>query len=160
MGESSDNRWNMKGEPTLYLASSPKVAMAEFARHYPEDRHPGLSGDTIQRQVFAFELRIEVLMDLRERHACQTLAKELNRPKLSSSPHCFLDRNVARITAQYLRRVPTLQGILVPSMALLDDPTSFCMVLFLEKLPKDLSLFITDISRDIVVSIHESSRSL
>jgi hypothetical protein len=33
-GVCPDNRWNLKGEPTLYLAKEKNVALAEYARHF------------------------------------------------------------------------------------------------------------------------------
>jgi RES domain-containing protein len=37
-GSSSDNRWNVAGEPTLYLAGDYGVVLAEYARHFDHER--------------------------------------------------------------------------------------------------------------------------
>lgn len=55
----------------------------------------------------------------------------------------FLDAGVARATATFIRRTTSAEAILVPSMAYLDDLTRWNLVLFLEKLPSDLSTFVT-----------------
>src|SRR4051812_16670198 len=39
-GQSHENRWNVYGEPTLYLASDHRVAIADFARHFYEEALP------------------------------------------------------------------------------------------------------------------------
>jgi hypothetical protein len=40
-GRSQEHRWNVAGEPTLYLARDKDVALAEYARHFEVDRTPG-----------------------------------------------------------------------------------------------------------------------
>lgn len=49
----------------------------------------------------------------------------------------------ARATANFVRRTSTAEGLIVPSMAFLDDPVRWNLVLFLERLPNDLTTFIT-----------------
>ncbi|MBI4491166.1 MAG: RES family NAD+ phosphorylase [Chloroflexi bacterium] len=134
-GRGADNRWNYPGEPTLYLASDRGVALAEFARHLKEDRAPDLSRAAVERQVFRLELAIDRLLDLRDPHLCQLLG-------LEGTPVSFLDKVVARATANYLRRVTAAQALLVPLMAFLDHLDRWVMVLFLEKLPPEPRRFI------------------
>lgn len=134
-GQSSSNRWNYPGEPTLYLARDRAVALAEFARHLADDSVPGLVQSVIERSVFRFELAIEALLDLRDPQLQQEMS-------LEGAPGCFLDRTVARATAEYLRRTTTAQALLVPSIAFLDDPARWLLVLFLDKLPADREAFI------------------
>jgi RES domain-containing protein len=134
-GRSSGNRWNYPGEPTLYLARDRAVALAEFARHLAEDSVPGLVEAVIERSVFRLELAIDALLDLRD----PQIHRELS---LRGAPACFLDRAVARATAEYLRRTTGAQGLFVPSIAFLDDPTRWLLVLFLDKLPPEPEAFV------------------
>jgi hypothetical protein len=55
----------------------------------------------------------------------------------------FLDRAVARATAHFLRRTTSAGGLLVPSVAFLDDPARWNLVVFLENLPADISTVAT-----------------
>lgn len=55
----------------------------------------------------------------------------------------FLDGEVARATATFIRRTTSAQALLVPSVAFLDDASCWNLVLFLEKLPGDLNEFVT-----------------
>jgi hypothetical protein len=50
-----------------------------------------------------------------------------------------LGRGVARATATFVRRTTSADTLLVPSVAFLDDPAPWNLVLFLEELPPDLS---------------------
>jgi hypothetical protein len=57
-------------------------------------------------------------------------------------PICFLDKSIARVTASYLRQATAAQGIIVPSMAFLDDLSRWSCLLFLEKLPTNPAQYI------------------
>ena len=84
-------------------------------------------------------MQIDALLDLRD-------ARVLDQLSLTDTPSCFLDREIARATAQFLRRTTPAQGILVPSMAFLDQPDRWVLVLFLEKLPSDPGRFLTSVA--------------
>lgn len=134
-GLAGDNRWNAAGQPTLYLASDLGVVLAEFARHLRDER--GLSSRQSQaRSVYRLGLRLSAVLDLRQPRVRGALG-------LQGGARRFLDRRVARATAQYVRTTTPIEAVLVPPMAFLDDPTRSNLVLFLEKLPADLSSFIT-----------------
>lgn len=146
-GRGRNNRWNIYDEPTLYLASDHRVAIAEFARHFDEDtpqrmRRPEAVGSrTVARRIYDLHVRIAHSLDLRDPSLCAALS-------LDNAPYCFLDREVARATAQFIRRTTPAQAILVPSMALFDQPDRYAIVLFLDKLPPDARTFITSVERD------------
>jgi RES domain-containing protein len=142
-GLAADNRWNAPGESTLYLARDDGVAIAEFARHLEEDRTPALKGQTTTRQLYRLRVMIDRILDLRKSSVLEALSIE-------NAPYCFLDKAVARATARYLRTVTPTQGILVPSIAFLDDPERWVSVLFLEKLPPDPRAFVTSVELDRV----------
>ncbi len=137
-GLAADNRWNVAGEPTLYVAGDVGLAIAEWARHFEEDRSPGLLHATIERTVYRLDLAIDRLLDLRE----PSLLADL---MLADAPYCFLDKGIARATAQFIRRTSSAQAMLVPSVSMFDRPDRWNLVLFLDKLPDDPSLFIRDV---------------
>ena len=149
-GLQTNNRWNFPGEPTLYLAADREVAIAEFARHMMSGRPSAVLGGVLQRRLYRLQLRLDLMLDL-----CQPVTWELL--SLSSAPECFLDKSVARATAQFIRVTTSARAIRVPSVAFLDDLTRWSLVVFLEKLPDNPSLFITECVADDVFSIAADS---
>jgi RES domain-containing protein len=138
-GRGFDNRWNEPGEPTLYLAGDHRVVMAEFARHFEYDRAPNVGRGTKARRLYSMDIQIERMLDLRDPEAWTELA-------LSNAPHCFLERPVCRSAARYLRTATQAQGLLVPSVGLLDDLERWVAVLFLERLPDEPGQFLTAVT--------------
>jgi RES domain-containing protein len=137
-GRGLDHRWNEPGEPTLYLAGDPRVVLVEFARHYEHDRAPGAGRGTKPRRLYSLRVQVDRMLDLREPAAWSALV-------LSNAPYCFLERPTCRAIARYLRTATTAQGLLVPSVALLDDLERWVAVLFLERLPAEPSRYLTDV---------------
>ena len=136
-GVSRDNRWNSAGEPTLYLASDRGVVIAEFGRHYVEERDRPPQGRAESRQLYRLRVELERVLDLRVQQAWGALS-------ISGAPAFFLDRARARAIGSFLRTVTPVQAMLVPSVAFLDQPESrWSLVLFLEKLPVDPTRFLT-----------------
>jgi RES domain-containing protein len=129
-GKSSENRWNVLGEPTLYLAQEKDVALAEYARHFQVNRSPGLGLKTHKRKVYRLEASFEATLDLRDRAVCKALS-------LTRTPGCFADKKIARATASFIRNTTPVQAIFVPSIPFIDDITRWCLVVFLEKLGPD-----------------------
>lgn len=135
-GQSAENRWNEPGHPTLYLAGDEGVLIAEWGRHFATNRTPGLQRATIARAVFALDLAMDRTLDLRDPAVCAALS-------IGDAPYAFTDVAFARATAHFVRATTAAQALLVPSMAFLDDPTRWCLVAFLDKLPADPADFIT-----------------
>lgn len=138
-GRAATNRWNERGELTLYLAGDVGVVIAEFARHMTGDRPPALSPDTIERIVYRLDLTLESVIDLRVPAVWSALS-------LDTAPRYFLDIQTARATAHFLRATTSAQGIVVPSVAFLDNLERWCLVLFLEKLSHDPHTFISSVA--------------
>jgi hypothetical protein len=132
---SSENRWYVAGEPTLYIAGDVGVAIAEYGRHFQEQRTPELTIGTHRRIVYRLEMRFEQLIDLRQSATWDAIS-------LAGAPTCSLHKRAARATAAYLRYTTPAQALLVPSVAFLDQLNRWCLVLFLEKLPADPHAFI------------------
>jgi RES domain-containing protein len=142
-GRSHDNRWNRAGEPTLYLASDRAVLVAEFARHLQADA--GLAPQATQaRRVYDLRLELRRVLDLRDARVCDIL-------ELRDAPFCFVDREIARTTAAFLRRVVSVQAVLVPSMAFLDDRSRWVLVVFLENLEGGLDASVRSVERNGVL---------
>ncbi len=134
-GLAETNRWNVRGEPTLYLASDQGVALAEFARHLRDDRDPRLAPRTVERAVFRLTVPVERMIDLRDPAVHEALS-------LSDAPRMFLDREVARATAHFVRATARVQALLVPSVAFLDDASRWVMAVLLDSLPGETERFI------------------
>ena len=134
-GRVGDNRWNRAGDPTLYIVSDRGVALAEFARHFKERQDQALAPVAVERALYQLSVEVQALLDLREPAVPATLG-------LHGGGRRFLDAEVARATATFIRRTSSAEALLVPSVGFLDDATRWNLVLFLEKLPPDLSTFI------------------
>ena len=132
----ADNRWNTVGEPTFYLAGDLGVALAEFGRHLREDVGITRPAEIHERSVYSIECELTSVLDLRDPHARSTIG-------LHGGMRRFIDRDTARATAHFIRRTTDAQALLVPSIAFLDDPSRWNLVLFLEKLPHDLTSLMT-----------------
>jgi len=137
-GRASDNRWNVKGQPTLYLAGDMGVALAEWSRHFVENTNPALVTVPVRRTAWRLTLDIPRVLDVRESAVWTSLS-------LTDAPHCFLDLATAQTVGGYLRRIMDAQALLVPSVAMLDKSLRWNLVLFLDKLPADPRQFITNI---------------
>ncbi len=94
--KSTENRWNVAGEPTLYLAQEKDVALAEYGRHFQINRTPGLAAKVYQRKVYRFTSDLEHTLDLTDPKSWLELS-------LQDAPTCFMDKAVARATAQFIR---------------------------------------------------------
>jgi RES domain-containing protein len=133
-GLAADNRWNEPGEPTFYLAGDLAVALAEYARHLRLDVGTSGAPPVHDRAVYEVDVRLEALLDLRDPQVRSAMG-------LHGGVRRFLDRGTAQATAHFIRRTTAAQGLLVPSIAFLDDPTRWNLVVFLEKLPADTTAY-------------------
>lgn len=140
-GRSHENRWNVAGESTLYLARDRDVALAEYARHFTVDRAPGLAAQTHRRKVYRFQVELDVTLNLCDPSMWRDLS-------LTHAPECFRDKAVARAVAHFIRRTTPTQAVFVPSMAFLDNLAQWCLVLFLENLPEDPTTFLPAVAED------------
>ena len=125
------DRWGGPGLRTVDLAGDPAVALAEYARR----REPGAPGDS--RCIWTFRLGAVTVLDLRRTAVTDSL-------RLEPGARLFLDRHVSRATSQAIRATGLCQGLLVPSMAFLDRPERFNVVLFGEILGVELETILTD----------------
>ena len=124
---SSGNRWSLTGQPTLYLASDPGVALAEAGRHW------GRAGGDIA--LWSVRVTLDAVADLRRRDQWSGLT-------IPADPCWLLDRERCRGIASRLRSDGDADGLIVPSAALLDDPARYGIVVFVERLRRDLTVMV------------------
>ena len=112
------NRWSGPGEPTIYLGSDTAVALAEFARHLDGDASPPVG------VLWTVDVQLDRVLDLRTPKA---------HPELrgTDSAGWALDRERCRSLVAALRH-EGFQGLMVPSVAFLDQPEHWNLVVFVE----------------------------
>ncbi len=124
----ADNRWNEPGQPAFYFAGDRGVVIAEYGRHAREERSPDMASETAAREIFRVPIAVERTIDLREPDVLRALSLE------SVAPICFLDRPRARATVVYLLAHTSAEALVVPSMAFLDAPQRWNLVVYLERI--------------------------
>jgi RES domain-containing protein len=125
------DRWGASGTRTVYLAGDAGVALAEYARH----RQVGSPGDS--RCLCSFLIQAVSVLDLRASEVMRLLGRSATGPG-------FLDRQEARAVSGAVRDAGVCQGLIVPSMAYLDRPERFNLVLFVEHLGVQLESLLAD----------------
>jgi hypothetical protein len=110
-----EGRWNRAGQPTLYFATDPGVALAELGRHAPSDGPPAVSS------LWTLRLSLDEVSDLRR-----------------APDDVVLNQEQCRGLADELRRLG-IPGLVVPSVAFLDNRDRFNVVIFAEILGAGLS---------------------
>jgi RES domain-containing protein len=115
-----EDRWSDDDQPTAYLAGDPPTAIAEYARH---------AGGTEPeaRDIVRLQLEATRVLDLRRPDVQAVLGSR-------SAPSACADRAVARALSREVRGLDLVQGLIVPSIPFLDDPSRFNVVLFVEAL--------------------------
>ena len=139
-----DGRWHVQGQPTLYLAGDQQVAVTEFARHLAVDRDGRIQ--VARRTIYSLSVVLERTIDLRDPGVLAVIGRE-------DAPGCWLDARVCRAVATFFRDALPVQGLVVPSIAFLDDPARWNLVCFLERLAGDSRTFLTRVRRRTTVEI-------
>ena len=117
--DDAGDRWSAPGARTAYLAGDPFVALAEFARHAP------LGDASAERRVMRLEVAGLRVLDVRDDRVRQLLGG----PDHAAD---YRDRDLARAHSRRLRGARVSQGLLVPSIAFVDDPDRWNLVIFRE----------------------------
>jgi hypothetical protein len=123
LGTDDGHRWSEAGQPTLYVAGDEGVVLAELGRHWGDE--PGAVG------IWAIELHLDCVLDLRRADARAILGGP-------SEPSEWLSIGRCRDLARQVRDTGTFDGIVVPSVAFLDDPSRWNAVIFIERLQRPL----------------------
>ena len=130
------NRWS-EDEPTIYLAGDPGVAISEFGRHWSEESDPAW--------MWAMRLRLDHAIDLRKRETQTALG-------IPAESSWILDRDRCRSIARELRATGRCDGLIVPSVAFLDDEARWNAVIFVERLAWPLASALEVVSRSHVLT--------
>ncbi len=125
-GRSGRNRWNEAGTPTFYFASDIAVVVAEFGRHIRAELPVG-EAERQERDVWSVPISLSRMIDLRDPAAAASIG-------LPSVAHWIRDIDRTQATARYLRQHADVQGLLVPSMAFLDDAARWNAVVYLDRI--------------------------
>jgi len=113
-------RWNVAGSPTLYLAGTADVALAECARHLDAAR-------SAERILYRATVRVDRVADLRDRNARVRLGGPADVREI-------LKEGCARDLGESVRRMSHYAAIWVPSVAFLDDLGRGNLVVFADHL--------------------------
>ncbi|HET7473906.1 MAG TPA: RES family NAD+ phosphorylase [Candidatus Limnocylindrales bacterium] len=116
-----DDRWSDGARPTAYLAGDRLTAVAEYVRH------ARAGGSRLARDIVQLELRPTRVLDFRRDDVREALGPR-------SAPSACLDRSIAQDLGRDVRGLGLVEGIVVPSMAFLDQPDRYNVVLFVEAL--------------------------
>lgn len=128
------DRWSTGGTRTAYLAGDAWTAIAEFARHGQSDGPPD------DRRLVRLRLAAVTTIDLRGATTRAALG-------ITDGPGAFLDRRCARELSAEIRSAGACEGLIVPSMAFLDRPERFNVVLFCEAIGPGLETVLRDPGR-------------
>jgi RES domain-containing protein len=115
------NRWNIEGEPTVYLSGDPGLALVESGRH-PDDLEEHI-------RLLEVDVGLPLVVDLRDRELRIALS-------LPEDLDWVLDREETRQVARSLRHSGVCDGLIVPSAGSLDQPDRFNIVVFADQRPK------------------------
>ena len=123
LGQADDNRWSARGVRAYYFASDRGIVAAEHARHVAADLPPG-PAERIERAVYRVPVALERTLDLTDPRVVAAMGAEpINE--------WILDRARTQAAGAYLlSHVDGLQGLIVPSVAFLDDHARFNVVVF------------------------------
>jgi|SRR5579862_1158415 len=123
LGQADDNRWSARGVRAYYFARDRAVITAEYARHVGADL-PGGHSEHLEREVFRVAVSLDRTLDLTDSDVVAAMgAGPIN--------DWILDLHQTQAASAYiLSQVPRVQGLIVPSVAFLDDPDRFNLVIF------------------------------
>lgn len=123
LGQVVDNRWSALGVRAYYFALDPGVIVAEYARHIAADLPTGHT-ERIERDVFRVAVSLDRALDLTNPSVVMAMGAD-------PIGDWILDIMTTQAAAAYLlTQVPGLQGLIVPSVAFLDDRARFNLVVF------------------------------
>jgi RES domain-containing protein len=140
-------RWSGPGQPTIYLAGDVGVAIAELGRHTPHLPAQGSDRRRLLRVVATFDR----ILDLTRPEVLAALG-------LDEGPGQFVSQDHARAIATAVRDSGDCEGFLVPSVAFLDQPWRWNLVVFVERLRAPLELAIGQAEEVGSVSLFSAPR--
>ena len=118
-------RWSDAGAPTVYLASDIGVALAEWGRHVP------VRSDRDDSALWCVPVRLRHAVDLRPGREPEAVSGAHGAAGLARDDRgWYLDQETTRDLAARLRYEDGVDGLIVPSVAFLDDPSRGNIVVF------------------------------
>ncbi len=144
LGQADRNRWSARGVRAYYFAHDLGVVAAEHARHVAADVPAG-HRERIEREVFRVQVTLERALDLTDRRVVAAMgAQPIGR--------WILDIDATQAASTYLRsQLPGLQGLIVPSVAFLDDHDRFNVVVFRDAIDRSAAFGVPVPVMDIVL---------
>lgn len=123
LGLADDNRWSARGIRAYYFSSDIGLVTAEHARHIALDL-PGGNLERIERSVFRVPVVLERTLSLVDPSVVVAMGAD-------PIETWILDVAKTQAAASYLRvQVPGLQGLIVPSVAFLDQTDRYNVVVY------------------------------
>jgi RES domain-containing protein len=131
LGIANDNRWSEAGVRAYYFASDVGLVAAEHARHIATDVLGG-HAERLERSVFRVPISLERVLRLTDPAVVVAMgAGPINT--------WILDLASTQAAASYLvSQVARLQGLIVPSVAFLDQPDRFNVVVYRDAIDPDI----------------------
>jgi RES domain-containing protein len=143
IGRASTNRWNRAGTPAYYFASDVAVIVAEFARHIAVDLTEGARERQV-RHLFAVDIRLARVLDLRD-------PATVDAAGAAPIGTWITDTAITQATASYVRAQSGVQALLVPSVAFLDQPDRFNVVVYRDRIDPAAVFGTPVLMRDLVL---------
>jgi RES domain-containing protein len=133
LGQAGNNRWSELGVRAYYFASDVGLVTAEHARHIAIDVPAG-HVERLERSVFRVPISLDRILDLTDPAVVAAMgADPINA--------WALDLRRTQAAAAYLRsQVATLQGLLVPSVAFLDQHERHNIVVYRDAIVRSVAL--------------------
>jgi RES domain-containing protein len=132
LGQTPDNRWSQLGTRAYYFATDIGGVVAEYGRHIAIELRERQS-ERLERAVFRLPITLERILDLTDPATIEAMgAKPIEEWILSLS--------ATQTAASYLLgQLPDLQGLRVPSVALLDHPERANLVVYRDRIDMAIS---------------------
>lgn len=123
LGQVDGNRWSARGIRTYYFAHDRGVIEAEHARHVAADLPSGHT-ERLERDVFRVAVALERVLDLTDGRVVAGMGAAPINDWILSVP------KTQAVGSYLLSQLPGLQGLIVPSVAFLDDHDRCNVVVF------------------------------
>jgi len=144
LGEADANRWSVRGLRAYYFALDVGIVAAEHARHIALDLPAGHS-ERIAREVFRVHVALDRTLDLTDPRVVAAMGAE-------PIDRWILDVRRTQAASSYLlAHVPGLQGLIVPSVAFLDDHARTNIVVFRDAIDRSVVFSVPVFTMDIVL---------
>ncbi|MDQ3552974.1 MAG: RES family NAD+ phosphorylase [Chloroflexota bacterium] len=149
LGRSPGNRWNEAGTPTLCFASDIAVVLAEYGRHIATEIPDGVP-ERLARSLWEVAIWLERTLDLRDPRTIDAMG---------SGPveDWILDVKSTQATANYLRTQAGVQALIVPSVAFLDRPDTYNLIVYRDRIDPEVAFGQPKHVRDFVLDARGGS---